>query len=289
MSTRGKDDGIIRRMVKNIEVPALGFGTFELTGADGRGAIECALETGYRHVDTAIRYGNEVEVGQAIAASGLLRSEIFLTSKIWHTELTPDALRRQASESLERLGTDYLDLLLIHWPNAEIDLRQSLDAMSDLRERKLVHSIGVANFPTALTRQAVETCGADLLTNQVEYHPLLDQGPVMSACRRYGMLLTAYLPLARGAVTTIPELETIGSSHGKTAAQVGLRWLIQQPEVVAIPRSARAERIRENFDIFDFELDADEMARIDALRGGRRFVDVPWAPVWDAAGETGGT
>lgn len=274
---------MIYRTIKGVRVPALGFGTFGLTREAGRDAILDALATGYRHIDTAIRYDNEVEVGHAIAASGVPREEIFLTSKIWFTDLAYDAVLKRARESLERLKTGYIDLLLIHWPNRAIDLGQTLKAFVELKAEGLTRQIGVANFTTALMRACVEEHRVDLFTNQVEYHPYLDQTPVYRLCRRYGMLMTAYLPLARGRVANDPVLADIGRRHGKSAAQVALRWLLQQEDVAAIPRSAKPEHIRENFDIFDFSLDEEDMARIGALRADGRIVNVEWAPQWDAS------
>ncbi|WP_137389664.1 aldo/keto reductase [Rhodoligotrophos defluvii] len=274
---------MIYRTIKNTRIPALGFGTFGLNGAEGLAAIECALETGYRHIDAAIRYGNEAEVGQAIASSRVPREEIFLTTKIWYGDLTPQVIFDSTRESLDRLKTDFVDLLLIHWPSPDMDLGRVLDALAELQSEGLARNIGVANFPTALMRACVEDHGADLLTNQVEYHPFLNQSAVYDLCRRYGMLLTAYLPLARGAVMDDPVLQEIAESHGKSAAQVTLRWLLQQADVAAIPRSSKPEHIRSNFDVFDFALSEEEMARIGALRGGGRIVNVEWAPEWDPA------
>ena len=272
---------MIFRSIRGTRIPALGFGTFGLTGPEGEAAIEYALEVGYRHLDAAIRYGNEVEVGRAIRTSGIAREDIFLTGKIWFTDLADGTLQRHAQESLDRLATDHVDLLLIHWPNEAIDLAETLRALGAVKAAGRARHIGVANFPTALMRRCVEELGAELFTNQVEYHPFLDQDTVLGLCRRYGMLLTAYIPLARGAVAHDPVLAEIGAAHGKTAAQVALRWLLQQPDVAAIPRSGRRERIRENFDVFDFALSGEEMRRIDALRGDRRIVNVDWAPQWD--------
>jgi diketogulonate reductase-like aldo/keto reductase len=273
---------MIYRTIQGDRVHALEFGTFGLNGTIGRRAIDCALETGYRHIDTAIRYGNEVEVGQAIASSGLPREEIFLTTKIWFSDVAPAVVRARMRESLDRLKTKYVDLVLIHWPNREYDLGQTLRAMAEIKTKGLARQIGVANFPTTLMRACFEDHRTEIFTNQVEYHPYLNQDRVYEFCRSNGMLLTAYLPLGREAVNEDPVLQEIGSNHGKTAAQVSLRWSFQQPNVAAIPRSSKPEHIRANFDVFDFALSADEMTRISALSCGRRIVNVEWAPEWDS-------
>jgi 2,5-diketo-D-gluconate reductase B len=271
---------IIRR-IKGTEVPALGLGTFGLDGADAVRAVRFALDLGYRHLDTARMYGNEAEIGEAVTTSGVDRGEVFLTTKIWPTELAYGTVQRAAEESLRRLKTDYVDLLLIHWPSREIPLGETLKAFSEVKAAGQARQIGVSNFTTALLREAIHRHGADLLCNQVEYHPYLSQQPVLQALRHEGMLLTAYLPIARGAVNDEPVLVGIGKRHGKSPAQVALRWLMQQDGVAAIPRSSRQERIRENFEIFDFALDEGEMAAIDDLRGGRRIVSPAQSPDWD--------
>lgn len=274
---------MIYRTVKGIRIPALGFGTFRLNGPEGEAAVRTALETGYRHIDTAIGYTNETEVGRAIAGSGISRDDIFITTKIWTTDLAPDAVERNAAESLKRLRTDRVDLLLIHWPNDAFPLGPTLAALARLRDEGRTRAIGVSNFPVALMKEAVERHGADLLTNQVEYHPFLNQKLVIDYAHAHGISVTAYLPVARGAVLEDPVLKAIGAAHGKSAAQVSIRWLLQQDGILAIPRSGKAEHIRANFEVFDFELSAEDMARIDALRGNRRFVDPDFAPAWDPA------
>jgi 2,5-diketo-D-gluconate reductase B len=268
--------------IKGETIPALGFGTYHLRGPEGVKAIRYALEVGYRHLDTAIRYENEAEVGQAIAESGIDRSAIFLTTKLRYVDLARDDVRKRTAESLVRLRTDHVDLLLVHWPNETIALAETMAALAEVQALGQARHIGVSNFPTAWLRRAIEECGADIFTNQIEYHPFLRQDAVLDYVRARGMLLTAAVPLARGAVDDAPLLQEIAAAHGKSPAQVTLRWLVQQSHVAAIPKSSRPERIRSNFEIFDFALTADEVAAINALSENRRLVNPQWAPAWDA-------
>lgn len=273
---------MIYRTVMGEKVPALGFGTWRLGGTEAVKAVRHALDVGYRHIDTAIRYENEAEVGQAIAESLVDRSEIFLTTKLRRTDLARDDVLKRTSESLARLRTDYVDLLLLHWPNEAVPLAETMEALAEVQSKGQARHIGVSNFPTALMTEAVETCGAKVFANQVEYHPFLSQRAVLDYARAHGILVTAAVSLARGAVDREPRLQAIGERHGKTPAQVTLRWLVQQENVAAVPKSAHPDRISSNFDIFDFALSEGEMAEISALGGNRRLVDPDWAPAWDA-------
>jgi 2,5-diketo-D-gluconate reductase B len=266
-----------------VRVPALGFGTFTLEGRTCREMVQAALEIGYRHLDTAKMYGNEADVGAGLRNADVPRSEVFLTSKVWMDQLHDADLRAATEDSLSKLGTDYLDLLLIHWPNPRVPMGESLRAMGDLQRDGKVRYIGVSNFTSALMREAVETHGADVVCNQVEYHPFLDQTAVLDTARRLGLFLTAYCPLAKGRAPKDPTLKAIGEKHGKTAAQVALRWLIQHGDVSAIPKASSIEHARANFDIFDVQLDQEDLARIAQLPGGTRIIDPSWAPQWDAA------
>ncbi|MBK1699050.1 aldo/keto reductase [Rhodovibrio salinarum] len=266
-----------------VRVPALGFGTFTLEGAVCRDMVKAALSIGYRHVDTAKRYGNEEAVGAGIRESEVPRDQVFLTSKVWMDQLHYDDLTAAADDSLTKLQTDYLDLLLIHWPNARVPLSESLRALADLQRAGKVRYVGVSNFTVGLMQEAVEQNGADIVCNQVEYHPFLNQQPVLQEARRLGLFLTAYCPLAQGRVPNDPTLQAIGEKHGKTAAQVALRWLVEQGDVAAIPKSSSVEHARANFEIFDFALDREDQARIAQLMGGTRVIDPSWAPQWDPA------
>lgn len=270
--------------VKGERVPALGFGTWQLSGAGCVAAVREALAIGYRHLDTAQLYGNEAEVGEAIRQSQVPRRQIFLTTKVAPDNLAPAAVRRSTEESLRKLDLDHVDLLLVHWPSAAVPLAETLGAFARLRESGKTRFIGVSNFTHALLRQAIEDDGFDLFCNQVEYHPFLSQRMLLPYMQRHGLLLTAYAPLARGLVAQDPTIAEIARRHGKSPMQVALRWLVDQEGVAAIPRSSRRAHSEANFAIFDFTLSGEERQAIDALRGGRRLVDpCGWAPEWDPA------
>ena len=267
---------------KGARVPALGFGTWQLTGNPCVRMVQYALDIGYRHIDTAQMYDNEAEVGTALAGSTVDRSEIFLTTKVWFDRLSDVALRRSVDDSLRKLKTDYVDLLLIHWPNDAVPLRETLAAMEEIRRQAKAKFIGVSNFTVRHLREAVDEIGADLLVNQVEYHPFLSQRPVLDFLRNQGMLLTAYSPVAKGEVMRDPTLIEIARQHGRTPCQITLRWLMQQDGVAAIPRTSSEANCEANFDIFDFALNEFEMAEINELTSRhRRLVNPSWAPAWD--------
>ena len=271
---------MLHRTIKSTAVPAIGLGTFGLNGAEGIRSIRTALDLGYRHLDTAQRYGNEAEIGEALASSPI-RDDVFITTKVWHTDLDPKRIPTLVEESLRRLRRDFVDLLLVHWPNPEIALSATLDAMLALKQAGQARQIGVGNFPVALLEEAWRCCGDALFANQVEYHPFLDQSKILEWLRARGMLLIAYMPLARGRVSTDPTLRAIAQEHGKTPEQIALRWLVEQENVIPIPRSSRSENLRANIEIFDFTLSPAETARIGALQGNGRFANPSWAPVWD--------
>ena len=271
-------------MTKTIQgeaIPALGLGTFELTGPAGEDAIRTAIDLGYRQIDTAIRYGNEVEVGRAIRASGVPRGELFVTTKIWFNDLEPDMVHQRVGESVERLGLDQVDLLLVHWPAKDIPLGETLAAFAEEKSRGRTRLIGVSNFTVALLDEALDVHKAELFCNQVEYHPFLSQQRLLARMRQAGMLLNAYQPIARGKVFDNDLLKALGRKYGKSAGQVTLRWLIQQDGVGAIPRSARPENMRANLDVFDFELSEEDMAAIHGLARGQRYSRFEWEPAWD--------
>lgn len=264
-------------------IPALGFGTFRMPGAEVLQVVPEAIEQGFRHIDTAQIYGNESEVGDAIAGSGTARSDIFLTTKVWVDKYQHNAFVKSVDESLKKLRTDHVDLLLLHWPNDAVPLAEQIGALNEVRSAGKVRHIGVSNFNTALMAEAAKLSTAPLVTNQVEYHPYLDQTPVLDAARKAGMSVTAYYAMADGKVISDPVLKQIGTSHGKTAAQVVLRWLVQQEGVVALTKTATLSRLPENFDVFDFELSDDEMKAIFSLAtpGGRIVSPDGLAPAWD--------
>lgn len=266
------------------KIPALGFGTWQLSGKDCVRAIGQALETGYRHIDTAQIYENEADVGAALNASGIERSNIFLTTKVWTDNLKDGVFQKSVDESLKKLKTDYVDLLLIHWPVTAISFAEQLNALMQMQEEGKAKLIGVSNFTVAQMREAVEVIGAPIVNNQVEYHPFLSQKPVLDYTRSHDMFLTAYSPLARGKVGEDPLLNDIAKKHGKTVGQVTLRWLLQHGDVAAIPKAASEAHIKGNFEIFDFVLSHEEMLQISALaRPDGRLISPEWGPVWDKA------
>ncbi|MET4684991.1 aldo/keto reductase [Brevundimonas faecalis] len=250
-----------------VAIPLLGFGTWQLEAEDARRMVHEALRIGYRHIDTAWIYKNEKAVGDGIAdavAEGIVaREEIFVTTKIWVEHFHRDALLRQAEESAISLGLTP-DLLLLHWPKPIPSLEETISALNEAQEQGFTKHIGLSNFPSALFRQAAALSTAPLVTNQVEYHPYLSQKTLIETARELGSSITAWSPLAQGRIADDAVIGAIAKVHGKTNGQVVLRWIIQQG-VIAIPRTARESRAAENFDIFDFELSADEMARIHAL------------------------
>jgi len=264
-------------------IPCIGLGTWTLSGGACRDLVANALDVGYRHIDTAASYGNEREVGAGIRASSVARNEIFVTTKVWYTDLHAGDFRRSAEASLERLGLDHVDLLLIHWPSRTIALAETIDALNAARENGLTRHIGVSNFPTSLLVEAIRLSRVPLAVNQVEYHPMLDQTKLLGACRAEGMAMVSYCPLQRGrALLDRRGVVAAARRYGKTPAQVVLRWHVQQDGVGAIPRTSRRERLAENLDIFDFALSDDEMNAISALRRANdRICDFHFAPEWD--------
>lgn len=269
----------------NTKIPALGFGTWKLKGAECAASLQKALEIGYRHVDTAQIYENEAEVGEALAASGIRRADIFLTTKVWTSEVRDGALQKSVDVSLKKLKTDHVDLLLIHWPVKEVPFAEQLKALQQVQKEVKTKLIGVSNFTVAQMKEVVETIGAKIANNQVEYHPYLSQKPVLDYVRAHGMFLTAYTPLARGKINDDVALKKIAVKHGKTVGQVTLRWLLQQENVATIPKAASEKHMRENFDIFDFTLDAADMKEISSLaRADGRIVNPEWSPAWDKTG-----
>jgi 2,5-diketo-D-gluconate reductase B len=274
------DDAIT---AQGLRMPKLGLGTFRLSGAAGQAAVESALALGYRHIDTAEMYGNEAEVGAAIAASGLPREAIHVTTKVWWENLAPADMLSACEASLEKLGLAQVDLYLIHWPAPRMNLAQSIEALIGLQEDGFARAIGVSNFPVSLLRAAVEEIEAPIAVNQVEYHALLDQSAVLAYARSKGIAVTAYCPLAQGRLADNPGLAAIARKHGVTPAQVALKWLLDQDGVAAIPKAGRAESQRANLAALDVTLDDDDRAAIAALPKDQRCVNPGFAPAWDAA------
>ncbi len=246
-------------------IPALGFGTSPMTGGLSSDTIVAALHAGYRHIDTAWKYGTERAVGEAMRASGVPRQDIFLTTKVSHEYLHADAFAKSVDESLAALKVDTIDLLMVHWPNPAIPLAETMSALAKAKQRGLARHIGVANFNIALLDQAIKLCPEPLAALQAEYHPYLDQSKLLTAVRERGMAFVAYCPLGRGRLFSDPVLAEIAKVRGRSIAQVALRWLMQQG-VAAIPRSSNPQRIADNFNVFDFTLSEDEMKRIAGLK-----------------------
>ncbi len=262
-------------------IPAIGLGTWDLAGRTCAEVVEQALRLGYRHIDTAEMYGNEREVGEGLRASRIRRDDVFITTKVWQDHLAPAEFERATKESLGRLRLPNVDLLLIHWPSPRVPLAETIGPLCRMRQAGFTRHIGISNFTVPLIEEAVRLSTEPLVTNQIEWHPYLDQSKVVAACRRHGLAVTAYSPIARGRVGGDARLKSIGMHHRKTAAQVSLRFLIQEGAIV-IPRTARRERLEENMAIFDFELDPAEMKEIRALANRRgRVIDWSGAPSWD--------
>lgn len=268
--------------VQDVHVPALGLGTYCLNGDAALRIVSYALEVGYRHIDTAQEYRNEAEIGEAIGASSVPRQDIWLTTKVWLDRFRDGDLQRSAEESVRRLRTEP-DLLLLHWPNPRVPLRETISALNDVKRRGLTKHIGLSNFTAALIRKALAFTREPLLANQVEYHPYLSQRTVLEVLRANDMALIAYSPLALGRVFRDSALQRIGDRYGKNAGQVALRWLLQQDGVIAIPRSSREANVDANIDVFDFQLAAADMAEVSALASpqGRLVDPVGLAPAWD--------
>jgi 2,5-diketo-D-gluconate reductase B len=246
-------------------IPALGFGTSPLTGGLAPDEVLAALKAGYRHIDTARKYGTEQAVGEAINRSGIPRNELFITTKVSHENLRSKDFARSVEQSLAALKLDYIDLLLVHWPNPEIALDETIPALAHAKRKGQARHIGIANFNIALLERAIALCPEPLVALQAEYHPYLDQIKLLSAVRRHGLDFIAYCPLGRGRLFSDPVLARIAKARGRTVAQIALRWLIQQ-NVAVIPRSSNPQRIAENARIFDFELSGEEMNQITALK-----------------------
>ena len=263
-------------------IPAIGFGTSSLTEPIGP-LVAHALQTGYRHIDTAQKYGSERGVGDGIRASGVPRSEIFLTTKVSHEYLRASEFERSAEGCLKALGLDYVDLLLVHWPNAAVPLKETMTALATVKRRGLCRHIGVANFNLAMLDEAIELCPEPISNLQTEFHPYINPVNVHAGCRKRGIVLTGYCPLGRGMLLDDPVLGEIARVKGKTPAQVALRWSLQHDGVAPLPRSSNRVRIAENLAVFDFSLTDAEMAGISALkRAGGKIADPKGrAPAWD--------
>jgi diketogulonate reductase-like aldo/keto reductase len=265
------------------DIPALGFGTFRMPGEDVLRIVPKALDVGFRHIDTAQIYGNEAEVGSVIARSSVARQDIFLTTKVWVDKFRHDDFIASVEESLKKLKTDYVDLLLLHWPKMEVPLAEQIGALNEVRKAGKVRHIGVSNYSTRLMADAVALSDAPIVTNQIEVHPYIDQSKVIAAAKETGMSITSYYAMADGKVFEDDVLKELGAKYGKSVAQIVLRWVIQHDGLIALSKTVGEERVVENFDIFDFEISTADMQAISALArpDGRIVSPDGLAPVWD--------
>jgi 2,5-diketo-D-gluconate reductase B len=266
---------------QGISLPRLGLGTFRMQGDVCRAAVESALELGYRHIDTAEMYANEEAIGAAIAASGVARKDLHVTTKVWNENLAADAMRRAFDKSLKKLRLDQVDLYLVHWPAPNMNLPAMFETLMKLKQEGRTRAIGVANFNIALLKTVVEEIKAPIACNQIEYHVMLDQTKVAKYLTAKSIPLVAYCPLAQGRAASDETLLAIGKKHGASAAQVALRWLLDQDGVAAIPKTSRRESQQANLDALKVRLDDDDRKKIAALPKDRRCVNPGFAPAWD--------
>ena len=266
---------------KGIRLPRLGLGTFRMQGDVCRAAVESALDLGYRHIDTAEMYGNEDAIGAAIAASRVARQDLHVTTKVWNENLAPDAIRRAFDASLNKLRLDHVDLYLVHWPSKHMNLPAMFETLVELQEEGRTRAIGVANFNIALLRTVVEEIKAPIACNQIEYHVMLDQTPIRKYLKAKSIPLVAYCPLAQGRAASNEALIAIGRKHDASAAQVALKWLLDQDEVAAIPKASRRESQKANLGALRLKLDDADRQAIAALPKNQRFVSPGFAPAWD--------
>lgn len=270
---------------QGLNMPKLGLGTWPMLGEECTRAVEQALALGYRHIDTAAGYNNEDAVGQALANSPTPREQIHVTSKVWWDQLQPDAMRHSMDRSLKALRSEYVDLFMLHWPSTDWDLPRTIETLVSFREQGLARNIGVANFPLPLLRKVVEELGAPLSAIQVEYHVLLGQNALLNYARQQDLALTAYTPLARNKVSQIPAVQQIAAKHGVLPTQVALKWLLDQPNVAAIPKASSESNQLANLAALDVRLDDEDRALIASLSKRERQVSPDFAPVWDAFDE----
>lgn len=272
--------------IGNAAIPAIGFGTYGMSADDIYRVIPAALRAGFRHIDTAQIYRNESEIGECVVASGVPRSEIFLTTKVWVSNYSERFFEASVDESLRKLKTDYIDLLLLHWPGSDVPLAEQIAGLNAVVHAGKVRHIGVSNFNRALMTESIRLSAVPLVTNQFEYHPYLNQSLLIEDTLQAGLAVTGYCGMAVGRVFSDPTLKEIAARHNRTIAQIVLRWLVQQRGVVALSRTTRIDRLAQNLAVFDFELDSADMTAIYALAtADSRIVNPPGlAPVWDSTG-----
>ncbi len=257
------------------DIPIVGFGTWKLTGDECYKSVEEALKVGYRHIDTADRYGNHTVIAQVIKDSKIPRKELFITTKVWHSDLHKQKVIDSAKRFLEELGTDYIDLLLIHWPNKDIPISETLQGFQTLKDQGLIKSIGVSNFTIHHLEDALQT-GIEITNNQVEYHPSLNQRPLKDFCDKNNIIITAYSPMAQGYEIEIPQIKKLAQEYKKSPAQIILKWLINQ-NIIVIPKSTNPQRVKENIELFDWELSPEDIKTLDNLNEDYRSANPPFS------------
>lgn len=273
---------MVTKNIQGIDVPEIGLGTFKLIGKECEQTVKLALNLGYRHIDTAQVYKNEREVGEGIKQAHIPREELFVTTKIWNTNMEPDDVIKSTERSLQDLDIPYIDLLLIHWPNPEVDIEQTIEAMLSIRDQGKALNIGVSNFPMKHLKEVNDELAAPIFCNQVEYHALLGQFDLLDYAAENDLMVTAYSPLGQGQVLENSLIKDLAKKYEKTPAQIALRWLIEQEQVVVIPKASTRQHLEENKDIYDFILEDDDFYAIDELRKDNRIVRPEFEPDWDA-------
>lgn len=273
---------MVTKNIQGIDVPEIGLGTFKLIGKECEQIVKLALNMGYRHIDTAQDYKNEREVGLGIKHAHIPREELFLTTKISMLNMEPDDVIKSTELSLQELDVPYLDLLLIHWPNPDVDIEKTIEAMLSIRDQGKALNIGVSNFPMKHLKEVNEELAAPIFCNQVEYHPLLGQLDLLDYAAEHDLMVTAYSPLAQAKILENSLITDLAEKYGKTPAQISLRWLIEQEQVVVIPKASSKEHLEANLDIYDFVLEDDDFYAIDELPKDQRIVTPDFAPDWDA-------
>lgn len=262
-------------IAQGVDMPVIGLGTWQLRGERCRSAVKAALAAGYRHIDTALIYDNQPDIAKGIAGSGVSREDVFITSKIWRDRLDVRGVREQTDTILSELNTDYVDLLLVHWPNNQFPLPETLDAMTRLQEAGRVRALGVSNFTQERLKEVLAVAG-NVAVNQVEYHPSFQQEGLREFCARHDITLTAYSPLGQGRDVELPEILRIGDKHQKPPEQVILNWL-RQKSITAIPRTADPAHIRSNIAALEWSLDADDIAALNVIEQRDRLLSPPFA------------
>lgn len=269
------------KSVQGRRVPEIGLGTHRLYGKECKKVVSTALDMGYRHIDTAQMYKNEPEIGEAVYHSQVDREDLFITTKIWYTNLEHDDVLQTVEDSLSALRMQYVDLLLIHWPSSHYPLEKTFEAMMVLRDQGKALNIGVSNFPLGLAKKVIEELQIPIFTNQVEFHPFLAPFNLLEYSYEYDFLITAYSPLAQGKVMDHPVLQELANHYNKSPAQIALRWLIEQENVITIPKSSSREHLKANIEVFDFTLTDEHFEQIDELEKGTRLVNPTFAPDWN--------